>query len=148
MMKESGEQHMSSKAVEEVIVDDNGRRWVREVATANWSDGVPAPMDANGCVVPLDTKKLVYKSKTRKVYGFFYSSRLKSWRVCFWYSDAADLSSCTMLDSWDRLEEDVNLGCHDYCGRYHLEECDYNMRVHMLARAKKLAGIEKEARND
>ena len=48
-------------------------------------------------------------------------------------------------DSWEKLEEDVNLGCRDYCEKHRLEECDYNMRVHMLARAKKLAGIEEEA---
>lgn len=48
-------------------------------------------------------------------------------------------------DSWEKLEADVNLGCRDYCEKHRLEECDYNMRVHMLARAKKLAGIEEEA---
>lgn len=47
-------------------------------------------------------------------------------------------------DSWEKLEEDANLGCRDYCEKHHLEECDYNMRVHMLDRAKKLAGIEEE----
>lgn len=45
-------------------------------------------------------------------------------------------------DSWEKLEEDANLGCRDYCEKYCLEECDYNMRVHILARAKKLAGIK------
>lgn len=45
-------------------------------------------------------------------------------------------------DSWEKLEEDANLGCRDYCEKHRLEECDYNMRVHILARAKKLAGIE------
>lgn len=39
----------------------------------------------------------------------------------------------------------MNLGCCDYCEKYRLEECDYNMRVHMLARTKKLAGIEEGA---
>lgn len=48
-------------------------------------------------------------------------------------------------DSLEKLEEDMNLGCRDYCEKYRLEECDYNMRVHMLDRAKKLAGIEDEA---
>lgn len=51
-------------------------------------------------------------------------------------------------DSWEKLEEDMNLGCRDYCEKHRLEECDYNMRVHILARARKLAGIEEEARND
>ena len=49
-------------------------------------------------------------------------------------------------DSWEKLEEDVNLGCRDYCEKHRLEECDYNMRVHMLDRAKKLAGIEEAQR--
>lgn len=49
-------------------------------------------------------------------------------------------------DSWEKLEEDANLGCRDYCEKHRLEECDYNMRVHILARAKKLAGIEEEQR--
>lgn len=49
-------------------------------------------------------------------------------------------------DSWEKLEEDVNLGCRDYCKKHRLKECDYNMRVHMLARAKKLAGIEEAQR--
>lgn len=48
-------------------------------------------------------------------------------------------------DSWEKLEKDANLGRLDYCERYRLDECDYNMRMHMLARAKKLAGIEEEA---
>ena len=60
----------------------------------------------------------------------------------------ADSSHCTVdaprltherPDSWEKLEEDVNLGCRDYCEKHRLEECDYNMRVHILARAKKLA---------
>lgn len=42
-------------------------------------------------------------------------------------------------DSWEKLEEDANLGCRDYCEKHRLEECDYNMRVHILVRAKKLA---------
>lgn len=49
-------------------------------------------------------------------------------------------------DSWEKLSEDANLGCRDYCEKHRLEECDYNMRVHILARAKKLAGIEEEQR--
>ena len=43
-------------------------------------------------------------------------------------------------DSWAKLEEDANLSSRDYCEEHRLEECDYNM--HLLARAKKLAGIE------
>lgn len=49
-------------------------------------------------------------------------------------------------DSWEKLEEDANLSSRDYCKEHRLEECDYNMRVHLLARAKKLAGIEEAQR--
>lgn len=45
-------------------------------------------------------------------------------------------------DSWEKLEEDANLGFHDYCKKHRLEECDYNMRVHILARAKALADVD------
>lgn len=61
--------------------------------------------------------------------------------IRMWDERAGELKS----DSWEKLEEDVNLGCRDYCEKHRLEECDYNMRVHMLDRAKKLAGIEDEA---
>ena len=74
---------------------------------ANWLDDIPAPMDANGCVVPLDTKELVYKGGTWKVYGFIYSIRLRHWFVEFEEFDGVSLSSCTMPDSWESLEEDA-----------------------------------------
>ena len=115
---------------------------------ASCYDNVPAPTDANGTVVPLDTKELVRKGETLKVYGFDYSAMLKAWFVKLEEYGYTRLGACTMPDSWERLEEDVNLGCRDYCEKCRLEECDYNMRVHMLARAKKLAGVEKETRND
>lgn len=110
---------------------------------ANWFDNIPVPMDVNGSVVPLDTKELVHKDETHEVYGFVYSTRLRRWFVEFGEFSGVSLSTCTMPDSWEKLEEDVNLGCHDYCEQYRLEECDYNMRVHMLKRAKALAGAVK-----
>ena len=72
---------------------------------ANWYDNVPVPMDANGCVVPLDTKELVYKGETREVYGLLYSTRIKCWFVKFWNDVDRCVSSCTMPDSWERLQE-------------------------------------------
>lgn len=65
---------------------------------ANWFDNVPVPMDANGCVVPLDTRELVYKDETREVYGFVYSTRLRHWFVEFGEFGGVSLSSCTMPD--------------------------------------------------
>lgn len=63
---------------------------------ASWCDNVPTPMDANGCVVPLDTKELVYKGETREVYSFVYSIRIKCWFVEFWERVDICVSSCTL----------------------------------------------------
>lgn len=74
---------------------------------ADWHDNVPVPMDADGCVVPLDTKELVYKGETREVYSFVYSIRIRCWFVEFWEHVDICVSSCTMPDSWESLEEDA-----------------------------------------
>lgn len=81
---------------------------------ANWFDNVPVPMDANGCVVPLDTKELVYKGETKEVYSFLYSIRLKCWFVEFWERVDICVSSCTMPDSWESLEEDARKAPREY----------------------------------
>ena len=72
--------------------------------------------------------------------------RLKDSAGIYTSADAPRLShkKPELADSWEKLEEDANLGSRDYCERYRLDECDYNMRMHMLDRAKKLAGIEGE----
>lgn len=71
---------------------------------ASWSDNIPAPLDANGCVVPLDTKELVYKGETRGV----YSIRSKCWFVEFLECVGTCVSSCTLPDSWERLLGDLD----------------------------------------
>lgn len=73
----------------------------------SWFDSVPVPTDANGCVVPLDTKELVYRGKTLKVYGFFYSVRSNGWCVEFGDYEYIRLGVCTLPDSWERLERDA-----------------------------------------
>ncbi len=75
---------------------------------ASLCDNVPAPMDANGCVVPLDTKELVCKGETREVYGFSYSTEPKVWHVQLDGYDEAVLNTCTMPDSWERLLKDLD----------------------------------------
>ena len=77
-------------------------------------DNVPAPTDANGCVVPLDTKELVYKGETREVYGFFYNIRLKDWFVEFGEYEYIRLGACTLPDSWERLEQDARKTPSEY----------------------------------
>lgn len=68
------------------------------MAANDWFGGVPVPMDANGCVVPLDTKELVHKGEAREVFGFVYSTRIKCWFVEFGEFGGVSLSSCTMPD--------------------------------------------------
>lgn len=74
---------------------------------ANWCDNVHAPTDANGVVVPLGTKELVYKGETLDAYGFFYNIKLEDWFVEFLESDSVRIGACTMPDSWEKLEEDA-----------------------------------------
>ena len=71
-------------------------------------------MDANGCVVPLDTKKLVYKGETYEVLGFLYSTRLKCWFAGSFNAVERCVSSCTLPDSWESLEEDSEKAPRDY----------------------------------
>ncbi len=124
---------------------------------ANWVDNIPVPMDANGCVVPLDTKELVCRGETRGVCGFSYSTWNSRWRVVFMNMDATDLSACTMPDSWERLEEDVQkaMKSDDICGYFDKVDksciecpvrgirgtCSVNVLQDALRRAKALAGV-------
>lgn len=55
------EQHLSYRATGDVIVlDGDGSRWVREgeATCPSWAEGVPAPVDRDGNVVPLTTRRL------------------------------------------------------------------------------------------
>lgn len=81
---------------------------------ANWFDSVPAPMGANDCVVPLDTKELAHKGKTREVYGFFYNIRHKDWFVEFGEYEYVRLGACALPDSWEKLEEDARKAPREY----------------------------------
>lgn len=112
-----------------------------ELWALSWAKGVPVPVDADGNVVPLDTEKLYTDDgEMVRVDSICHGARL--WHVKRMHSDKTYwLDSLHLLrpDSWGRLEEDVNLGCRDYCERYRLEECEYNVRAHMLERAKALA---------
>lgn len=81
---------------------------------ANWFDNVPAPLDANGCAVPLDTKELVYRGETREVCAFSYSMRHGCWGVYFAGDDGISLNACTIPDSWESLEEDARKAPRDY----------------------------------
>lgn len=112
---------------------------------ANWCDNIHAPTDANGCVVPLDTKELVYKGETLDVYGFFYNIKLEDWFVEFLEYDSVRIGACTMPDSWEKLEEDARKTPSEYIEERGIT-VERNGRVatmtsDILLRAKTLAGL-------
>lgn len=126
---------------------------------ANWYDNVPAPVDVNGRVVPLDTKELVYDGKVFRIGGLEY---LKYRNVgCAWVADLVGLAPkvplniCTLPDSWEQLEEDAAKGL---CGYFGMDDapdckgcpayanrlsCDCNIKMasDLVRRAKALAGV-------
>ena len=123
----------------------------------NWYDNVPAPVDANGNEVPLDTRELVYKGETRDVLRIAYNVAIGRW-----VADLANtyehqlISFCTLPDSWERLEKDAACGACHYFGMKRAEVCDGcptksnvdNLHVcydamtrDILRRAKALAGV-------
>ena len=120
----------------------------------NWYDNVPAPVDANGREVPLDTKELVYKGETRGVVSIAYNLAIGMWMVIFdSVVECPHLTHCTLPDSWERLEEDAE---KDSCSYFEQVESDdhscYDCPAHnkgctkfmihdVVRRAKALAGV-------
>lgn len=123
---------------------------------ANWYDSVPAPLDSNGRIVPLDTRELVHKGEKREVYCFIYSIERGGWSVDFKGSCGAALSACTLPNSWKLLENDARSGVCEYFGMGDAEDCKgcpaYADRLSspcssvmardIIRRAKALAGVD------
>lgn len=139
----NGEFRLTYHDAEEIATEIEG-----ELESLSWAAGVPAPKDADGEVVPLTTVEMYGDDGRRlkvSMFRFNINPGATRW-VAMCSNDNggngyADVSNLHLRrpDSWERLEEDVNLGCRDYCERYRLEECEYNVRAHMLERAKALA---------
>lgn len=126
---------------------------------------VEPPKDSNGEVIPLDTEvlytpdgktlhgiciKYLTKSKRWDVYGYFEGG-LGFWEGC------TDKLLLATPDSWEKLEEDAmkhsceyfgvglgNASCGDcpHGSRRTGRACWANAGLDMIARAKKLAGVE------
>ena len=159
MSKANGIMSNHISKLKELEEENDGLRAKLEALIQSDDSYMKLPLDADG--VPIRLKDWVWyvgidaeitKDDPQQVVGFVSDLGMNGiYAVTRDYPDKA--ISPKMLthrapeppDSWAKLEEDVNLGCRDYCKKHRLEECDYNMRVHMLARAKKLAGIEEEA---
>lgn len=132
----------------------------------NWFGAEP-PRDANGKVIPLDTEALCDKyENVFHVVDFRYSPKEREWLASGGFTGPKDswcLDTNRLLlaqpDSWEKLEEDAKKIVCEYVGaplneiglttcngcrfdKY--EECYSEMVLDVLARAKKLAGIEEQ----
>ena len=121
----------------------------------NWYDNVPEPVDANGHEVPLDTRELLLDGKRSSVMCYLYGPTTRKWYVEFaGVDEQRHLNSCTLPDSWERLEKDaakdpcVYFGCGDdsiynkctSCPAYG-DDCGPAMAQDVVRRAKALAGV-------
>lgn len=94
---------------------------VREIGRYAWAYGVPAPRDADGEVVPLDTTELYTdEGETILVASICLNRRL--WYVRRAYCDETywlDELHIAPHDSWEKLEKDVSKAeDKDICGYF------------------------------
>ena len=125
---------------------------------ANWYDNIPAPVDANGHEVPLDTCELeLDDGKVFEVGGLEYRDVNRSWVAdLVGFASKVNLDYCTLPDSWERLEEDAACGACHYFGMERADGCngcpaksdDDNllmchvaMASDIIRRAKEIAGV-------
>lgn len=118
-----------------------------------WYDNVPAPVDKNGDLVPLDTRELEYEGTVCHVCGIEHSPSSGQWAV-----DLVDVPlrvnvrDCTLPDSWERLEQDAAKGMCGYFGQSDDDDSCYDCPAYnrgciqwrsldLIRRAKALAGV-------
>ncbi len=134
----------------------------------NWYDNIPFPVDADGRVVPLDTKVL-YDANGNKVDITSFTFRCDAhgcwayWEVFspdvrgedgMLYVDGLHLAP---PDSWERLERDTAKDPCGYfdkkrdggdrclgCPAYESEACATVMAKDVIRRAKALAGVGRD----
>ena len=126
----NGDLRLAYHDAEEIAAEIEG-----ELAQLAWAKGVPAPVDADGEVVPLTTKAM-YDEDGREVQvnhfrltGHNVGDRLK-WRVREMSGAVLDLDHLHLArpDSWEKLEEDVKrfgddgTACEYFCNE--LRICD------------------------
>lgn len=127
----------------------------------NWYDSVPAPLDSNGRMVPLDTRELVLDGERLSVMCYLYGPSNRKWYVEFaGVDEQRHLNTCTLPDSWEKLERDVRdtrdvrwslvscrYYCHDTedscvgCPARSEDNCENAVLVDIVRRAKALAGV-------
>lgn len=123
-----------------------------QLARLSWAEGVPAPMDADGRLVPLSTETLYTNDGERvTVEEVIFDG---TW----WYVRCSDTSRLRLLrlhlaqpDSWERLEEDARkttcgyFGCGGLCvhclAAVLSRACNVSKALDIIRRAKALAGV-------
>ena len=130
---------------------------VLEIGRYAWAYGAPAPVDADGEVVPLTTKVMYTgfgDEITLKRFMFYYSN----FRKCFvWHVASQDdaifslnILHLTFPDSWEKLEEDAKLAPRAYLEKRGMNpektERVASMMADLVSRAKALA--ERDAKGD
>ena len=133
-----------------------------ELSRLSFAQGVPAPVDADGEVVPLTTR-VMYTDDGRslevRLFRFNLDPNATRWvATCSnyngsWYADVSNLH-LHRPDSWERLEEDVGRCKNEdsYCAYYdkrgsscvwcpakNVKYCGSTVPVDVLRRAKALA---------
>lgn len=139
----------------------------REIGRYVWAHGVPAPVDADGEIVPLTTE-VMYGEDGREYKGSSYRSFIWSRERGQWYFGIAEGSRevaslhLRRPDSWEKLEEDAAKRVCEYAGaqkslahegeytcincpydepcQFSSEGCNERMRLDLLRRSKALAG--------
>lgn len=163
----SGEFRLTYGAAEEIAAEIED-----ELARLAWAKGIPAPVDADGNVVPLTTR-VMYTNRGQKIeLGEFYllHSVLRGgsvWRAIHHTDHGIEDLKLSILhlrrpDSWERLEEDVERYetqeciCAYYNGdsrdcdkckspaQVHGGDCLYTIANDILRRAKALAGRDED----
>lgn len=133
-----------------------------ELESLSWAEGIPAPVDADGEVVPLTTKVMYdIDGGEHKVNFYSFAPESGYWTVNIdEQSDSATHVTegfhLTRPDSWEQLEEDADKGVCDYFGHslclkcpgfnHAGHSCDRARAQDIVRRAKALAGRDaKEA---
>lgn len=115
-----------------------------ELSRVSWAKGVPAPVDADGEVVPLGTEKLYREDggKCKVAYWAYYPDEKDGWTAV---SDVMGTKrACipktlhlTPPDSWERLEEDAAKGICDYFDHSSCLKCPgFNHASHSCDKAR------------
>lgn len=118
-----------------------------ELESLSWAEGIPAPVDADGNVVPLTTK-VMYTNRGQKIelreFCLLHSvlSGCFVWRAIRHVGNSVEDLKLDFLhlhrpDSWERLEEDAAKGICDYFDHSSCLKCPgFNHASHSCDKAK------------